>query len=38
MEAGQEGRGRRDVPKRIVTEETTFDQEQAAKALPKRKY
>jgi len=27
-----------DVPKRIITEETTFDQEQAKAALPTRQY
>ncbi|WP_337191882.1 ABC transporter substrate-binding protein [Nocardioides flavescens] len=27
-----------DVPERVVTEETTFDQEQAAEALPTREY
>ena len=27
-----------EVPERIVTEETTFTQEQAAEALPDRKY
>lgn len=27
-----------EVPERVVTEETTFDQEQAVKALPDRKY
>jgi hypothetical protein len=26
------------VPQRVVTEETTFTQEQAAEALPNRKY